>query len=557
MPDLLLTLFPDEAFPIRPAILLEAMPENIYHGGRWKNCPDLSKQSMESQTARFFNEIVHYARLVYKRTPGKDLPTNEERRWSAKYIDRIMPGGTTSRKPDLFLKVRNDKSLWKSVLVGGQLKSEEHAFAATERQLQDDAYNCFATQDDLMWHIEVGLVCEEFWLSVFDRSGCVHSARGNIHEDALSFLRILAGLAFLERSRLGYDSSIKTLPDGRRTMEVDGVVYEIIGMLFLSDVMRGRGTVCWHCRALDAGPEDEDVVIKSLWADQSRAHTEAEFLRAAEGVEGISTLVAEEIVTEGDPPRARSTATIRRALRNHGREAELVGIEERHQYRLVLKPYALHIENFSSKKELLSVLKDAIKAHEQLVYDRRILHSDISDNNVMIRADPPGGLRKGLLIDLDYAAFIGEQRDTTSTAHRTGTLPFMAWEILKYGDKIAHEPRHDLESFLYVLIVVCVCHSGPNRQYRQDFDLRKSRIGRWMELDEYMSDIGSAKEAVMCLPKDGLPDEFQAFIDELFDPYFEDLKPCVHELREVILGPAPSNPRAMHREVLGILQRYI
>ncbi|TRM60816.1 hypothetical protein BD626DRAFT_632260 [Schizophyllum amplum] len=321
--------------------------------------------------------------------------------------------------------------------------------------------------------------------------------------------------------------------------------------------MRGRGTVCWRCRACDAGPEDEDVVIKSLWADQSRAHTEAEFLRVAQGIEGISTLIAEELVMEGDPLMPRSTANIRQALRDHSRDTELVGIEERHQYRLVLKPYALHVENFSSRKELLNVFKDAISAHEQLVYDRRILHSDISDNNVMMRTGPPGSLRGGLLIDLDYAAFIGEQRDSTSTAHRTGTLPFMAWEILKNGDKIPHEPRHDLESFLYVLILVCICHSGPNRQYRRDFDLPKSRFGRWMDLDAYLSDIGSAKEAVMCLPKNGLPDEFPAFIDELFDPYFEDLKPCVHELREVILGPASSNPRAMHCEVLGILQRYI
>ncbi|TRM60817.1 hypothetical protein BD626DRAFT_571521 [Schizophyllum amplum] len=94
-----------------------------------------------------------------------------------------------------------------------QMESDEHAFAATERQLQDDAYNCLATQDDLMWHIEVGLVYEEFWISVFDRSGCVHSSRGNIHNTPLAFLRIIIGLAFLERPRIGYDRTPDNTPE--------------------------------------------------------------------------------------------------------------------------------------------------------------------------------------------------------------------------------------------------------------------------------------------------------------------------------------------------------
>ena len=45
-------------------------------------------------------------------------------------------------------------------------------------------------------------------------------------------------------------------------------------------------------------------------------------------------------------------------------------------------------------------------AHERLYEARGVLHCDISDNNVMLRdrGAPPG--HRGLLVDLDGAAFV-------------------------------------------------------------------------------------------------------------------------------------------------------
>ncbi|POG61764.1 hypothetical protein GLOIN_2v1426031, partial [Rhizophagus irregularis DAOM 181602=DAOM 197198] len=40
-----------------------------------------------------------------------------------------------------------------------------------------------------------------------------------------------------------------------------------------------------------------------------------------------------------------------------------------------------------------------------------------------------------------------------SQCHRTGTLPFMAIEILKHNAE--HTFQHDLESFFYVLCWIC------------------------------------------------------------------------------------------------------
>jgi hypothetical protein len=45
-----------------------------------------------------------------------------------------------------------------------------------------------------------------------------------------------------------------------------------------------------------------------------------------------------------------------------------------------------------------------ITAHELLCTEKRILHRDISYNNIMLYSDVPGTLRHGLLIDYDYAS---------------------------------------------------------------------------------------------------------------------------------------------------------
>lgn len=56
----------------------------------------------------------------------------------------------------------------------------------------------------------------------------------------------------------------------------------------------------------------------------------------------------------------------------------------------------------------------------------------------------------GMLTDLDLAIVDGER---TSARHMTGTIEFMAIDVL-YG--LEHTYKHDLESFFYVLLWICV-----------------------------------------------------------------------------------------------------
>src|SRR5713101_156777 len=80
-----------------------------------------------------------------------------------------------------------------------------------------------------------------------------------------------------------------------------------------------------------------------------------------------------------------------------------------------------------------------------------ILHRDISSDNIMVDRSKPD--LWVILNDLDLAGRVeveGEVSHATAR-HRTGTLPFMALELLE-EQSTRHRLRHDLESLFYVAV---------------------------------------------------------------------------------------------------------
>ncbi len=93
-----------------------------------------------------------------------------------------------------------------------------------------------------------------------------------------------------------------------------------------------------------------------------------------------------------------------------------------------------------------------------------MLHRDISANNVMFEIRD--GAVKFIVIDFDLATMVdsnGEPLAAPSAKHRTGTLPFMAYELLDDMSRlrtpghrrIVHRLRHDFESLFY-LCLYCI-----------------------------------------------------------------------------------------------------
>lgn len=81
----------------------------------------------------------------------------------------------------------------------------------------------------------------------------------------------------------------------------------------------------------------------------------------------------------------------------------------------------------------------------------KILHRDSSENNIIIRDSATEGSPKGLLIDLDLAKELNSM--PSGATHQTGTMQFMEIEVLQGR---GHTYRHDLESFFYVFIWMCI-----------------------------------------------------------------------------------------------------
>ncbi|KZV72498.1 hypothetical protein PENSPDRAFT_683725 [Peniophora sp. CONT] len=116
-------------------------------------------------------------------------------------------------------------------------------------------------------------------------------------------------------------------------------------------------------------------------------------------------------------------------------------------YRIVFKTIGLPLTTFSSTKQLVQVLSDALVAHGRAYKFGRILHRDISQNNVLIGRDG-----RGLLIDWDMSKDL--DIPGPRIPWRTGTWQFISAELLRKPLEKTHALRDDLESFLWLLLYI-------------------------------------------------------------------------------------------------------
>ncbi|KAJ7225847.1 hypothetical protein GGX14DRAFT_348735 [Mycena pura] len=110
------------------------------------------------------------------------------------------------------------------------------------------------------------------------------------------------------------------------------------------------------------------------------------------------------------------------------------------------------ITSLTTADELAPAFRDIFAAYRWLCEDVKIMHRDISINNLMVRYK--NGLRYGVLNDLDLVIEMNTDLLPTSK-QRTGTKPFMARDLLcdnLQGNPTPHLYRYDLESLFYVLV---------------------------------------------------------------------------------------------------------
>lgn len=150
----------------------------------------------------------------------------------------------------------------------------------------------------------------------------------------------------------------------------------------------------------------------------------------------------------------------------------------------ILMRQGRHLTTFAGNSELLWGFHDAIEGHRSLV-ENDILHRDISTHNIML-SDPSGRSdgKRGFVIDLDLAVQISSEQPS-SAPHGAGIIEFKATGVLR-GER--HTFRHDLESFFYVFLWMCVV--DPRLEWR------------WTPLSKWatggMLEVAEAKETCLC-----------------------------------------------------------
>lgn len=183
---------------------------------------------------------------------------------------------------------------------------------------------------------------------------------------------------------------------------------------------------------------------------------------------------------------------------------------------LVISPPGRAIHEFTTIAEFIEACRDIIKGHRSLYYDGRILHRDVSENNMIITDPEQDGDPKGMLIDLDLAKEL--DRGPSGARHRTGTMEFMAIEVLKGK---AHTYRHDLESFFYVFLWVIISYrQGADRTLPNTSQLRDWYKGSYAQ-------IANTKRGHMD------KEAFKEIIAE-FPTQFESLKILAEKLRDIL-----------------------
>jgi serine/threonine protein kinase len=190
--------------------------------------------------------------------------------------------------------------------------------------------------------------------------------------------------------------------------------------------------------------------------------------------------------------------------------------------------------------------------HWSLVKDGGILHRDVSINNIMITItdntdkqceDKP----KGFLIDLDLAKVIGS--DSSGSVHRTGTMEFMAIEMLQVETNVPHSYRHDLESFFYVLIWICVKYELREGGHNKKCPPRV--LDGWSG-----ADAPSVKTAQMLIES-----EFRKILDAFSDE-FRELESMMREIKEALFQLEggkliEQDQDQLYNAFLGAIQRQL
>ncbi|KAH1744787.1 hypothetical protein KXW71_008254 [Aspergillus fumigatus] len=409
----------------------------------------------------------------------------------------------------------------------------------------------------------------------FDRVGAIASSPFDINKDGLQFVSTMLGFLRMNNEQLGYDPSIISTLDGKKSIEIirNGQPERLIldSLMKRAPCVAGRATTCWKAHR-EGDKTHAPLVIKDSWQYPEREDEGNLLAEATEkGVVNVARYYYHETVHVGGhvddisgnvrrgldvtqatnygPTRSETSSTANAAdtaikdcstsSAGRKRSSSRAGTtlppskrpcsssaskgahgrvpQDRVHRRVIIRDYGIPIYKARSLTSLLSALESCIEGYESLHTKAKFLQGDISTGNLILNDDDENPSWPAFLIDLDLA--IKEERERPSGARgKTGTRAFMAIGLL-LGEK--HSFMHDLESFFWVLFWICIHYNGPcENRVVPEFD-------KW----NFVAMEELAKLKLGTVAKEGI---FIKTVTENFTPYYNPLIPWVNRLRRVI-----------------------
>ncbi|THU76373.1 hypothetical protein K435DRAFT_771084 [Dendrothele bispora CBS 962.96] len=314
---------------------------------------------------------------------------------------------------------------------------------------------------------------QEVQLGYYDHSCILLSAPFSIDTDETHFLETLYHLRALSLPERGIVSRLKpkdVSPDDRvppgpkRTTnlysgaEIDcgSQLLRFGDILYRARSIVGRGTI-----VLDAAPDDQPKAwlyaakfsfppatrhseASLIWSALRTSKQRPEWSWVGNHLPNLKFWEDVELTGNEDFPQERIKAFLDEHCPDFGYEERVL--------RILVQDKLEPLTSLREEVQYAQVFCDVLQAHRWLYDHCQILHRDISMNNIMVRK--VDGKIFGVLNDLDLASRITKEMSATSK-HRTGTRPFMAYELLDPKNVVSHLYRHDLESFFYVILCLC------------------------------------------------------------------------------------------------------
>ncbi|KAJ2521464.1 hypothetical protein GGI11_002003, partial [Coemansia sp. RSA 2049] len=378
-------------------------------------------------------------------------------------------------------------------------------------------------------------------------------------EGRKEFVSLLVKMSYCAEDQMGYDPTIRL--DGEGMVDKIDVYdedtyrmvpYKCVAMTVIATRCFGRHTRCFLCKkAASAQPDanssssaDDDgyIVIKSAWAYSAHrakdgsekaedARSEALLMRRiAKGLEGIGSVAGKYAKLihggavrfekgGGGSTEEDNTDTAFGAVFSSGPEEELP--EFRINQRLAMTPWCRPLQNVANVDQLIVAVADVMEVHTAIFKECRILHRDISLNNMMFR-DLGNGSVGGVLIDFDCAKDI-KAGSWETRPERTGTLPYMSVNNLEADSLVKRTQLDDWESLLYVL-----CWLGTTGINNHDGEAYKAKtrlpINAWQHDNPAM--VAESKRFILNTPSSFV----MAILKRFLKPEYSELSALVMSL---------------------------